>query len=154
MNGFFADAFSRFAPLGNDSVRELRWKAESALEHLRENEAFLRQFPTGAVDERLALWKPLTDLLARAAHDPTLADDARLEAQRVWAEEMRHSALVTVTMSVHAQSEAVKARFRNDPEQLEEVIEKLERARPAALRLLSREELDELRRHGFLREGE
>jgi hypothetical protein len=33
-----------FAPRLNDSVRELRWKAESMLEYLRENEARLRQF--------------------------------------------------------------------------------------------------------------
>src|SRR6188768_1493418 len=110
-NGFSADEFFRFALEAKDTIRELRWKTESALEYLRENEASLRQFPTGAVEERKALWQPLAELLARATDDPSLADDARLEAQRVWAEEVRLTALNTVSMCVHAHSEAAKNRF-------------------------------------------
>lgn len=143
-----------FAPLPNDSIRELRWKAESMLEYLRDNEAKLRKFPTGFVDERLALWRPLAELLARAMDDDSMEMDARLEANRVWAEEMRHSALFVVTMCVHARSKAAQERFAEDPETLEEFLIALEAARPAALRIISTEELDELRAHGFLRPGE
>ena len=145
---------TRFAPEPNDSVRELRWKAESMLEYLRDHECFLRQFPTGAADERLALWQSLATLLAQAMEDPSLAEDAVLEAHRVWAEEMRHSALVIVTMCVHARSEAAQKRFAEDPETLEELIEKFESNRPAALRLLSTDDLNNLRADGFLRDGE
>lgn len=148
------DSTARFAPQPNDSIRELRWKAESMLEYLGENEAFLRKFPTGAVDEKRALWQPLADLLARAMQQPELADDARLEAHRVWAEEMRRSALYIVTMCVHARSTAAQKRFAEDPEQLEELIEMWESQRPAALCVLSTEDRNELREDGFLRPGE
>src|SRR5687767_13079170 len=98
MSDFLNQGAAKFAPVAGDSIRELRWKAESMLEYLRENEAFLRKFPTGAVDERLALWQPLANLLAQAMANQNLAEDARLEAHRVWAEEMHLSALITVTM--------------------------------------------------------
>lgn len=143
-----------YAPQPNDSIRELRWKAESMLEYLRENEARLRKFPTGFVDERLALWQPLADLLARAMENPALATDARLEANRVWAEEMQRTALFIVTMCKHARSESARRRFAEDPEALEELIAGLESARPHAMRLLSTEDRDELRKHGFLRPEE
>jgi hypothetical protein len=145
---------AKFAPQSGDSIRELRWKAESMLEYLREHETMLRRFPTSFVDERLASWQMLADLLARAMEQPELATDACLEAHRIWAEEMRHSAWFTVTMCVHARSESARKRFAEDPERLEELIENLERERVAALRILSTEDLDELRRHGFLRTGE
>jgi hypothetical protein len=143
-----------FAPLPNDSIRELRWKAESMLEYLRENDARLRKFPTSFVDERRALWQPLADLLARAMENPALAIDARLEAHRVWAEEMGRTALFIVTMCVHARTESARNRFADDPEALEELIENLEASRPAAMCLLSTEERNQLRERGFLRPGE
>jgi len=145
---------SKFAPEPNDSIRELRWKAESMLEYLREHESFLRQFPTGSVDERLSLWSGLAQLLACAMQDPSFAEDARLEAHRVWAEELHHAAVVVVTMCVYARSAAARERFIEDPEHLDELIEKFEKNRPAAMRVLSTEDLDELRRNGFLRQGE
>lgn len=154
MSDFTGKETAEFAPEAEDSIRELRWKAESMLEYLHDNEASLRQFPTGAVDQRLALWEPLTGLLARAMAHPNLADDARLEAQRVWAEEMRLAALNTVTMSMHARSESAKKRFADSPKVLEALIVNLESARPAALRLLTTEDRDELRRLGMLRPGE
>jgi hypothetical protein len=143
-----------FAPAPNDSIRELRWKAESMLEYLRENDARLRKYPTAFVDERVALWKPLAELLARAMENPELATDARLEAHRVWAEEMRRTALFIVAMCRHARSESARKRFANDPVALEEMIRQLESARPGSLRLLSTEDREELRKAGFLREGE
>jgi hypothetical protein len=154
VSDFLKGDTDKFAPQSGDSIRELRWKAESMLEYLRDNEPFLRKFPTGAVDERRAQWQPLVDLLAQAMEKPEFADDARLEAHRVWAEEMHHSALITITMCVHARSDSARKRFADNPEQLEELIEELERARPAALRLIPAEELNELRLRGFLRPGE
>lgn len=154
MSDFLNTGARKFAPQPQDSIRELRSKAEEMLEHLRENETFLRQFPTGAVDERRALWRPLVDLLAQAMSNPELVPDARLEAQRVWAEEMHLSALITVTMCVHARSEAAKQRFADHPEMLEALWDQLEQARPAALKLITADELTQLRAHGFLREGE
>lgn len=154
MDSFSAHNTAHFAPDPDDSIRELRWKAESMIELLRENEAFLRQFPTGFYDERMAEWLPLGDLLAQAMKNPELEDDARLEAQRVWAEEMHMSALVTVTMCVHARSESAKRRFGDDPETLERLLENLEQARPYAMKLLAADELNELRVRGFLRPGE
>jgi len=145
---------AQFAPLANDSLRDLRSKAEGMLEHLRENEAFLRKFPTGAVDQRLALWQPLASLLARARSRPDLAMDARLEAQRVWAEETRFSALFIVTMCVHARSGSARRRFADYPEQLEALLEMLEDKRPAAMSVLPLDELAQLRNGGFLRSGE
>lgn len=145
---------ARFVPEPNDSIRELRWKAESMLEYLRDHEAFLRLFPNGEVDERLALWQSLTELLARAMEDPELSDDARIETHRVWGEEMHRSALFVVTMCVHARSEAAEKRFIDDPELLDELIQKFERNRPASLKVLSTEDLNELREKGFLRPGE
>jgi hypothetical protein len=153
MSDFMSET-GAFAPEPNDSIRELRWKAESMLEYLRENESELRKFPTGALDERRALWQPLADLLARAMEQPDLAADARLEAYRVWAEEMRRTALFIVTMCVHSRSVAARKRFAEDPETLDEFIEKMETNRPAALHILSTEDRDELRQHGFLRPGE
>ena len=150
----FIGEMAAFAPQPEDSIRELRWKAESMLEYLRENETQLRKFPTGMVDERRALWEPLAELLARTMQDPTLADDARLEAHRVWAEEMRRTALFIVTMCVHARSDAARQRFDVDPETLDEFIEQLESARPAALRILSTEDRNELRKQGFLHPDE
>lgn len=154
MSGFPNHNTAKFAPAPGDSIRELRWKAESMLEYLGENEAFLRRFPTGFFEERRALWQPLAELLARAMGDPTLAEDARLEAHRVWAEEMRNSALFTVTMCVHARSESARRRFADALEMLEVLQEQLESARPRAMALLSTEDRDELRRNGFLRDGE
>jgi hypothetical protein len=149
-----ADEFSKFAPRANDTVRELRWKAESALEYLLENQSVLRQFPTNAWEERLALWQPLVELLAKAMEDPSLADDACIEAQRVWAEETRHSALMIISLCVYGRTAAAQERFQDDPVQLDELIEKLESDRPAALRVLSQDDRAELRRKGFLREDE
>jgi len=143
-----------FAPASNDSIRELRWKAESMLEYLQEKEAELRKFPTGFVDERRALWQPLAELLARAMENPKLAMDARLEAHRVWAEETKRTALFIVTMCRHARSDLARQRFADDPVALEYLIEQLESARPASLRVLATEDLEELRQEGFLREGE
>ncbi|MBA4147466.1 MAG: hypothetical protein H0X66_05070 [Verrucomicrobia bacterium] len=145
---------AKFAPEPNDSIRELRWKAESMLEYLRDHESFLRQFPLGGIDERLALWQSLAELLARAMADPGLSDDARIETHRVWGEEMHRSALFVVTMCVHAHSDMAQKRFTEDPELLDELIEKFERNRPAALRVLSTDDLNELRKDGFLRPGE
>jgi hypothetical protein len=145
---------NEFEPRPGDSLRELRWKAEGMLEYLCEHEAWLREFPTGAVDERRALWQPLAGLLAQAMAQPELATDARLEYQRVWAEEMRDSALFTVTMCVHARSPGARQRFAADPEMLEEFLAKLEQARPDALRILGTDDLNELRVNGFLRPGE
>lgn len=145
---------NEFAPQPHDSIRELRWKAESMLEYLRENEASLRKFPTGAVDKRRALWQPLADLLARAMTLPELAGDARLEAHGVWAEEMHRSALVIVTMCVHAQSPSARQRFAEHPEDLELLVQQLEMKRPSAMRLLSTDDLIQLRAQGFLRDGE
>lgn len=144
----------QFAPLPHDTIRELRWKAESMLEYLRENESFLRQFPTGAVDEKRARWQPLSELLAQAMINPELADDARLEAQRVWAEEMHHSALVTIAMCVHARSPNARQRFAEHPEDLQLLVQELELKRPAAMQLLSTEDRTQLREQGFLRTGE
>ena len=154
MNNFPGMGSEAFAPDPADSIRELLWKAEGMLEYLRENESFLRKFPTGAVDEKRANWKPLAELLHRAVVDPELEVDARLEAERVWAEEVHHSALCIITMCVHARSEAARKRFTDDPEELEDLIEGLEGARPAAMRVIPKDELDELRTHGFLRPGE
>jgi hypothetical protein len=154
MSDFTGKETAEFAPQADDSIRELRWKAESMLDWLRVNEASLRRFPTGFVDERIAMWEPLASLIARAMENPKLADDARLEAHRVWAEEMRLSALNTVTMAAHARSESAKKRFADSPELLKQLILNLENARPAALRLLSTEDRDELRGKGFLRPGE
>jgi hypothetical protein len=147
-------ARSAFAPQPADSIRELRWKAESMLEQLRDNEARLRQFPTSFVDERLALWRELAALLARAMDDGSLSDDARLEAHRVWAEEMRCTALFVVTMCVHARSDAARQRFAADPDTLDEMVERFEHVRPQALQLLSTEDRYRLRAEGFLRDGE
>jgi hypothetical protein len=144
----------KFAPKASDSIRELRWKAESMLEYLRDNEAFLRKFPTGAADERIAMWSSLTALLSQASEDGRLADDARLEAQRVWAEEIHHSALFIVTMCVHVRSESARRRFAEDPEALEDLIDRMELGRPAAMHVLSKDDLNYLRQEGFLREGE
>ena len=154
MSDFLNQGAAQFAPMAGDPIPELRWKAESMLEYLRENEAFLRKFPTGAVDERLALWQPLANLLAQAMANQNLAEDARLEAHRVWAEEMHLSALITVTMCVHARGANAQKRFADNPEHLQELIDMLELGRPAALRVLSKEDLNELRKSGFLREGE
>ena len=130
MSDFIGET-SAFAPQPNDSIRELRWKAESMLEYLRENETELRRFPTGMVDERRALWQPLADLLERATEDRSLAEDAQVEAHRVWAEELRRTALFIVTMCVHARSDAARKRFDVDPETLEEFIEELDAVRIA-----------------------
>jgi hypothetical protein len=153
MAGFIGET-NAFAPGPNDSIRELRWNAESMLEYLRENNARLRKFPTSFVDERLALWQLLAELLAQAMENPELATDARLEAHRVWAEETRRVALSIVTMARHAHSDAARQRFADDPVALEELIENLDSGRPAALRVHSTEELEGLRQAGFLREGE
>jgi hypothetical protein len=153
MSDFIGET-AAFAPQPGDSLRELRWKAESMLEYLRENETKLRKFPTGMVDERRALWQPLADLLARAMQNSNFADDARLEAHRVWAEELRRTALFIVTMCVHARTDSARQRFDADPETLEEFVETLETGRPAALQILSTEDMNELREHGFLRSGE
>lgn len=150
MSNFFGLGPIHFAPQPNDSIRELHWKAEGILEYLHENEKWLRQFPTGLVDERLALWQPLAGLLAKAIEQPDLAMDARLEAQRVWAEEMRLSAMFIITMCVHARTESARKRFADDPEQLEEFIKRLEQARPASLKILSTEDRNFLRDKGFL----
>jgi hypothetical protein len=154
MSDFFGHGTVQFAPQPNDSLRELRWKAESMLEYLREQEKWLRQFPTGFVDERLALWQPLADLLAKAMEQSDLTMDARLEAQRIWAEEMRLSAMFIITMCVHARSERARQRFADHPEQLDEFIGRLEQARPASLKILSREDRNFLRDKGFLRPEE
>jgi len=97
MSDFIGES-NAFAPKPNDSIRELRWKAESMLEYLRENDARLRRFPGGLVDERRALWQPLADLLEQAMENPELATDARLETHRVWAEEVRRTAMFIVTI--------------------------------------------------------
>jgi hypothetical protein len=67
---------------------------------------------------------------------------------------MRRTALFIVTMCVHSRSAAARQRFAEDPETLDEFIEKMEAQRPAALHILSTEDRDELRRHGFLRPEE
>ena len=155
MNDFFGIRHnSKFQPEPSDSIRELRWKAESMLEDLREKESFLRQFPTSALDERLALWRNLAVLLANAMADPSLEQDAAIEAHRVWAEETRHAALNIVTMCAHARSDAAQDRFREDPELLEELIVALENQRPAALKVLTTADLRMLRDEGYLRPGE
>jgi hypothetical protein len=155
MNDLFGmEGSAKFAPEPHDSIRELRWKAESMLDYLRENEQVLRSFPGGVLDEMRALWQPLATLIARAQEDASLSDDARLEAHRVWAEEMHRSALYVVTMCVYALSDAAQDRFAEDPEHLDELIEKLERARPAAMNLLTLDDRNDLRRRGFLGPGE
>lgn len=138
----------------DDSLEQLRAKAAGMLGYLRRNEETLRMFPAGAVDERRALWRPLADLLAQALRNPALEVDARLEAQRVWAEEMHLSALITITMCVHVRSEAAWQRFAEEPAKLYLLQEQYELARPWAMKLIPVEELDALRKHGFLREGE
>ena len=62
------------------------------MEYLQDHETFLRKFPTGAFEEKKALWQPLAALLRRALSDQNLAKDARLETARVWAEEVHHFA--------------------------------------------------------------
>lgn len=148
------EGHAKFAPQAGDSIRELRWKAESMLEFLRENEVFLRKSPAGSIEQRLATWQSYCDLVARAMEEGGLADDARLEAHRVWAEEVRYSALNVLVMYSHTQSDAARERFADDPEALEELIERLERARPAALNVLSTEDRDRLREEGLLKPGE
>lgn len=144
----------QFAPHPGDSLRELLRKAEGMLSQLREHETTLRKFPVESVEERRALWQPVADLLTRALDDPSLADDARLEVQRAWAEEMHHSAMWTVTMCVHARTEAAERCFAGHLDELAVFQANLERARPAAMKLLTVEDRNFLRRHGFLRKGE
>ena len=136
------------------AARSDEFLAERPPEFLRENESVLRKFPSGSVEERLGMWQSYAALLARAMEQGELADDARLEAHRVWGEETRYSALNVVAMCFHAHSDAAKQRFADDPEGLSELIERLERARSAALTLLGTEDRDRLRGLGFLRQGE
>jgi len=154
MSDFLTPGTVQFAPQPQDSLRELRAKAEGMLEYLRRSETSLRKFPAGAVDEKRALWQPLVELLTRAMTNPELEEDARLEAQRVWAEEMHLAALIAVTMCVHVRSDTAKQRFAGHPEKLKALQERYEQARPAALQLIPVEELNELRKRGFLRDGE
>lgn len=144
----------QFAPQAEDTIEELLRKANGMVEDLRTNEAALRLIPASGVDERIDLWLPLIVLLTRAMFEPALEDDARLEAQRVWAEEMHQSALVIVTMCVHTRTPQARRFFAEQPWMLEELIEEVEKRRPATLRVLSTEVLDELRVKGFLRPGE
>ncbi len=145
---------SKFAPQPGDSVRELRWKAESRLEVLRDIEPLLRQFPVGALDERIALWQSLAKLLAHAMEFDALADDARLEAHRVWAEETRHTAIIVVTMCEYSRSPVAELRFKDTPDLLDQLVEQFELNRHWALSILSTEDRDFLRGGGFLRQGE
>ena len=144
----------QFAPRADDTIEELLRKARGMVDHLRVNEAALRRIPAGMVDERMDLWLPLVELLTRAMFDPALEDDARLEMQRVWAEEMFQSAMVIVTMCSHLRTEQARRFYAAKPWMVDKLIEEFENRRPAALRLLSTEVLDELRANGFLRPGE
>jgi hypothetical protein len=154
MTGFFTGLHPALAPQSNDSLAELQRKAESALDFLRKNEAFLRKIPTSFVEERLQDWQGLADLLAKAIQQPELETDARLEANRIWAEEHRCWALYVITMCAHLRSDKARAFFSASPESREESIASMEQQRPTALTLLSAEDRNELREHGFLRDGE
>ena len=145
-----------FAPEANDSLERLLEKTEGMLGYLAQNEGWLRKFRTGFVDERRAMWQGQAELLRRARTHSALAMDARLESQRVWAEEMRLTALVVVTMCVHLRSEPARMAFAGPggPELLAELTEKMETSRPEALRLMAADELAALRKDGFLRAGE
>lgn len=148
------DGTAQFAPQMDDTIQELLRKARGMLEHLRVNEAELGLIPASCVDGRRELWQPLVELLVRAREDPLLEDDARLEAQRVWAEELQISAIFIVTMCVHARTEKARKYFVKEPEMLDELIARMEKGRPYALSVLSTEDLDALRESGFLRPGE
>jgi hypothetical protein len=124
---------AQFAPQANDSLRDLRAKAEGMLEYLRDNEDFLRRLPSSQFDEHCSLWQNLAGLLDKALKNPDLATDARLDAQRVWGEEMHHSACFIVSMCVHARSDSARKRFADDPEKLERFIAMLEEGRPRAM---------------------
>lgn len=110
---------AQFAPQADDTIEELLRKATGMVEHLRTNESALRLIPAAGVDERIDLWLPLIVLLTRAMSDPALEEDARLEAQRVWAEEMFQSAMVIVTMCVHARTAQARRFFAGQPQLLE-----------------------------------
>ena len=144
----------QFAPQADDTIEELLRKACGMVDHLRVNEAALRLIPASRVDESIDLWLPLIELLTRAMFDPALEDDARLEMQRVWAEEMFQSAMVIVTMCSHLRTEQARRFFAAKPWMVDKLIEGFENRRPAALRVLSTEVLEELRVKGFLRDGE
>ena len=146
----------QFAPHAEDSLARLLEKAEGHLEFLRLNEDMLRRIPAGLIDERRELWAILPPLIRRAMAEPALEVDARLEANRVWAEELRHSAWCTVTACVHYRSQAAIDFFAREgsPEHRLEQLAIYESIRPAAMRMLGTEDLKELRDRGFLRPGE
>lgn len=145
-----------FAPGARDSLARLLEKAEGHLDYLRRNEEMLRNVPVGAVDESRALWEPLATLIRAAMENPDVEEDARLEANRVWAEEIRHSALVTVTSCVHYRSQQAIDFFERagTPERRLEELARWESMRSKSMRVLSKEDLDALRERGFLRPGE
>src|SRR4051812_21459041 len=96
------ESIGDFTPQASDSLARLLEKAEGFLAYLRMNEEWLRGIPASSVDERRALWEPLAALLREAVADPAAhEEDARLEANRVSAEESRLSAIITVTSCVH-----------------------------------------------------
>lgn len=150
MIGFYS---SGLAPEAGDSLDELRRKAKGAIKEYQDFR-FLVFFGVDNAKERKAAWRSVLDLLDKAASNPALEMDARLEALRCWAEEARYAAIRIVTMCVHLHSAAAHEVFQKAPEMREKLLADLERNRPEAIRVLSKEDLDDLRADGFLRPGE
>ena len=145
---------ARFAPLAGDSAEQLQAKADGMLAYFRANEDFLIRMPAENFADRLAQWQAFSELLAQARGNPELLTDVRLEAQRIWGEELQYSASFIVQMCVFVQSPGAARRFAEHPEQLAKMMAEFEAGRPAALRILSTEALNALREQGFLRPGE
>ena len=147
-------ATDEFEPLAGDSLERLLEKAAGYLEYLQLNEELLT-YPRGYVEDSRAMWEPLVALLQKASVEPArYEEDARLEATRVWAEEVRTSALFMVTGCVHLQQVRQRWFDEGDGELWEKLARRHEAKRDVALRVIGTEDMEKLREHGFLRPGE
>jgi len=145
-------------PHRDDSIARLLEKMEAKLERSFQTEGALRKFGFTDFEERRAEWHAVIGLLRCALSDEALAEDARIEAFRVQANETRAGAIWMLTAEQRLRDPLLRAHWRTEQpgidESLDAMAAKLDEARGLALGMLPGEDIERLREQGFLRPGE
>lgn len=142
----------------DDSFEELIRKSEALITIYRESPLYRKFLTFFDADAAAGRFEALLPRLRAAIADPSLAEDVRLEATAVWAEDLHESALVVVALShhIHHVDDATRARWARDgmTEGMADLARRLDEERPFALTHLTTEDKAEFREHGMLRPGE
>ncbi|MEQ1862290.1 MAG: hypothetical protein ABMA13_20420 [Chthoniobacteraceae bacterium] len=145
-------------PNRDDSIARLLEKMEAKLQTSLKTEEALRKFGFTDFEERRAELRGAIELLRRALVDDSLAEDARIEAFRVQANETRAGAIWMLTAPTHLRDPLLRERLRTQnpkiDEDLDTMLEMLDEARGLALGMLPIDDVNQLREQGFLRPGE